>query len=188
MRSTLVLTLASLSLLETAIGFGWFRGWERQKFPSPASTCWLKKKGTPLYSASARDDSAADDDQNDVIKEENRRNLIWGSAALLASVLGGAPSSSEAAFLEESEKRRIAIFETNAPSVVFIDTFTEKQDQFSPNIMEVPLGSGSGFVWDKQGHIGTSRFLSTTYHRVVVAGSTWETHNSIIYYFVFILL
>ena len=39
-------------------------------------------------------------------------------------------------------------------TVVFIDTFTEKQDVFSPNIMEVPLGSGSGFVWDKEGHIG----------------------------------
>jgi S1-C subfamily serine protease len=58
--------------------------------------------------------------------------------------------------LEESENRRIEVFERNAPSVVFIDTFSEKQDVFSPNVMEVPLGTGSGFVWDKDGHIVTN--------------------------------
>jgi S1-C subfamily serine protease len=60
------------------------------------------------------------------------------------------------AVLEESETRRISVFEQNAPSVVFIDTFAERQDVFSPNIMEVPLSTGSGFVWDKDGHIVTN--------------------------------
>jgi len=64
--------------------------------------------------------------------------------------------ASSLAVLEESENRRIEVFERNAPSVVFIDTFSVKQDAFSPNIMEVPLGTGSGFVWDKDGHIVTN--------------------------------
>lgn len=58
--------------------------------------------------------------------------------------------------LESEEARRIAIFEKTSPSVVFIDTFTERRDSLTTNIMEVPLGSGSGFVWDKQGHIVTN--------------------------------
>ena len=48
------------------------------------------------------------------------------------------------------------VFERTAPSVVFIDTFTEQRDQFSTNVMEVPLGSGSGFIWDDKGHVVTN--------------------------------
>jgi hypothetical protein len=98
----------------------------------------------------------------DKLEEPKRRNLILGSAAALTTaLLGAAPRPSQASstavttvILEDSEARRIDIFEWIAPSVVFIDTFTTKQDVFSTNIMEIPLGSGSGFVWDKEGHIG----------------------------------
>lgn len=54
------------------------------------------------------------------------------------------------------EERRIQIFERTAPGVVFIDTFTQQRDEFTTNVMEVPLGSGSGFVWDDKGHIVTN--------------------------------
>jgi S1-C subfamily serine protease len=117
----------------------------------------------------------------DKLEEPKRRNLILGSAAALtAALLSAAPRPSQAfaprqsqasstttVILEDSEARRIDIFERNAPSVVFIDTFTEKQDTFSTNIMEVPLGSGSGFVWDKEGHIGEyGRLVSIPYRKI----------------------
>jgi S1-C subfamily serine protease len=97
--------------------------------------------------------------QSDEIYQSDRRKLILSSAAALASAVLGRPQQSEASttlILEESEQRRIDIFEKCAPSVVFIDTFAEKQDVFSPNSIEIPIGSGSGFVWDKEGHIGKS--------------------------------
>lgn len=53
----------------------------------------------------------------------------------------------------DPEERRISVFERAAPSVVYIDTFVEARDAFSPNVMEVPLGAGSGFVWDDKGHM-----------------------------------
>ena len=56
----------------------------------------------------------------------------------------------------DPEERRISVFERVAPSVVYIDTFVEARDVFSPNVMEVPLGAGSGFVWDDKGHIVTN--------------------------------
>lgn len=91
--------------------------------------------------------------------DHGRRNLLLGSAVALGSAIWGCttrPAKATTVILEESEARRIDIFERNAPSVVFIDTFVEKQDVFSPNVLEVPLGSGSGFVWDKEGHIVTN--------------------------------
>ena len=57
---------------------------------------------------------------------------------------------------DSAEIARIGIFERVAPSVVYIDTFSEKRDVFSTNVMEVPIGSGSGFVWDDAGHIVTN--------------------------------
>jgi len=66
------------------------------------------------------------------------------------------PVSSVFDFTPEAEQRRIDVFERAAPSVVYIDTFVDQRDAFSNNIMEVPLGAGSGFIWDDKGHIVTN--------------------------------
>ncbi len=64
--------------------------------------------------------------------------------------------------LEPSEKNTIRLFRDNTPSVVFITTFVDRPDRLSLDIEQVPQGSGSGFVWDKEGHIGDSlRFCRT---------------------------
>jgi S1-C subfamily serine protease len=70
---------------------------------------------------------------------------------------------------DSEEMRRIAIFEKTSPSVVFIDTFIERRDSLATNAMEVPLGSGSGFVWDRDGHVVTN------YHVVQNAQSAQVT-------------
>ena len=44
---------------------------------------------------------------------------------------------------DSEEEARISIFERVAPSVVYIDTFKQKQDVFSTDVMEIPIGSGS---------------------------------------------
>ncbi len=53
------------------------------------------------------------------------------------------------------EKATIALFESSAPSVAYITTKSVRRDGWSRNV-EVPSGSGSGFVWDKEGHIVTN--------------------------------
>lgn len=58
--------------------------------------------------------------------------------------------------LGDGEQKTIRLFERSAPSVCFITTSNVRRDFFSRNIMEVPRGTGSGFVWDKQGHIVTN--------------------------------
>jgi S1-C subfamily serine protease len=65
--------------------------------------------------------------------------------------------------LAADEIATIDIFRRNSPSVVFITTLDQVINLATMNVREVPRGTGSGFVWDDQGHIVTN------YH--VVAGA-----------------
>lgn len=59
--------------------------------------------------------------------------------------------------LRADELKTIDIFRDASKSVVFISNNTfVRQSFFSPNVEEVPQGTGSGFVWDKKGHIVTN--------------------------------
>ncbi len=79
--------------------------------------------------------------------------------------------------LHEDEKATIALFEQAAPSVVYITTVVHQRDLFSINVLEVPKGTGSGFVWDSKGYIVTNFHViqDATGAKVTLAdGSTWD--------------
>lgn len=94
--------------------------------------------------------------------------IIVMCAVLLATGPGGWAPALEAgrsiaypvaqppADLGADELATIAVFERAARAVVFITSTTMRRDLFSFNLMEVPQGSGSGFVWNKDGHIVTN--------------------------------
>jgi S1-C subfamily serine protease len=58
--------------------------------------------------------------------------------------------------LYKNEADLAALYDKTLPSVVHVNNLSEQVDRFSLNVQEVPRGSGSGFVWDKQGHIVTN--------------------------------
>jgi S1-C subfamily serine protease len=58
--------------------------------------------------------------------------------------------------LDPDEKKTIALFRQLSPSVVYITTIARRRDVFSLNQFEIPQGSGSGFIWDQDGHIITN--------------------------------
>lgn len=58
--------------------------------------------------------------------------------------------------LTPEEKGTIAIFKHNNPSVVYISTIKRVINPYTRDIREVPSGTGTGFIWDKQGHIITN--------------------------------
>ena len=58
--------------------------------------------------------------------------------------------------LGSGEKARIAVFEATWRSVVHITTLAVRADPFRFRVSEVPSGTGSGFIWDAQGHIVTN--------------------------------
>jgi S1-C subfamily serine protease len=58
--------------------------------------------------------------------------------------------------LMDFEKTTRSIFKSASPSVVFITTETRRLNPYSRRAMDVPVGSGSGFIWDEDGHVITN--------------------------------
>jgi S1-C subfamily serine protease len=57
--------------------------------------------------------------------------------------------------LAEDEKSTIELFKRASPSVVYITTLSRRAVNFF-EMTEVPQGTGSGFLWDRQGHVVTN--------------------------------
>jgi S1-C subfamily serine protease len=66
------------------------------------------------------------------------------------------PVTPAPAELGPDEHATMAVFERATKSVVFISNTAIQRDFWSFDILEVPQGSGSGFVWNKLGHIVTN--------------------------------
>uniref|UniRef100_A0A2P2IRH2 PDZ domain-containing protein n=1 Tax=Rhizophora mucronata TaxID=61149 RepID=A0A2P2IRH2_RHIMU len=58
--------------------------------------------------------------------------------------------------LQSDELATVQLFQENTPSVVYITNLAARQDVFTLDVLEVPQGSGSGFVWDNEGHVVTN--------------------------------
>lgn len=61
--------------------------------------------------------------------------------------------------LAPQEETTIALFEAARGSVVSITTESRVLDPWSRRAMEVPRGTGSGFIWDDRGHIVTNNHV-----------------------------
>lgn len=78
--------------------------------------------------------------------------------------------------LAEDEKSTIALFKEVAPSVVHIASLGEQRDPDRLNVYRLQ-GTGSGFIWDQQGHIVTNYHVIEKFksHRVLLAdGSVYD--------------
>ena len=58
--------------------------------------------------------------------------------------------------LTEEEERTIAVFRRANSSVVNITSVALRRDFFTLDLFQIPQGTGSGFVWDVQGHVVTN--------------------------------
>ncbi len=58
--------------------------------------------------------------------------------------------------LADVEQTTVDIFREAAPSVVYITKLAVRTDPFRRNLLTIPQGTGSGFVWDRQGHVVTN--------------------------------
>jgi S1-C subfamily serine protease len=58
--------------------------------------------------------------------------------------------------LGPEERRDIDVFRRASASVVFITSIALRRDFWSFDVMQIPQGTGSGFVWDKKGSVVTN--------------------------------
>ncbi len=80
--------------------------------------------------------------------------------------------------LREAESATIRLFERATPSVVFITTSNVRRNYYSRNAMEVPRGSGSGFIWDYKGHIITNYHVIQGADRLQVTLADQTTYDA----------
>ncbi|MCA9728002.1 MAG: trypsin-like peptidase domain-containing protein [Candidatus Eisenbacteria bacterium] len=89
-----------------------------------------------------------------------RAGSFWAALCLLTPGLVAAQNPATSTVLPpgllEDERNTIEVFQRVADSVVFVTNTQLRRDLFSRNVMEVPRGSGSGFLWDEEGHIVTN--------------------------------
>lgn len=94
--------------------------------------------------------------------------LVWRGFPLLEQALNGPAEEPRVVVsrgdLAAGEQTTIAIFEGAKDSVVSITTESRVVDFWTRNAYDVPQGSGSGFIWDAQGHVVTNNH--------VIAGAT----------------
>jgi S1-C subfamily serine protease len=79
--------------------------------------------------------------------------------------------------LAEEEKATIELYRRNAPSVVHVTRLSEERDLYSLDIMQIPSGTGSGFVWDSDGHVVTNNHVvqgASAFQVILADHSKWN--------------
>jgi S1-C subfamily serine protease len=61
--------------------------------------------------------------------------------------------------LAADEQSTVTLFEQSSPSVIYISIKERVRDPFSRDILSVPRGTGSGFIWDDKGHVITNNHV-----------------------------
>ena len=77
-------------------------------------------------------------------------------AAMPSVITAQLPAMPARRDLSEAERSTIELFRRVAPAVVHIENLAVRRDFFRMNVMEIPQGAGSGFVWDNKGHVITN--------------------------------
>jgi len=72
----------------------------------------------------------------------------------------------------------INLFESAAPSVVFITTSSLSQSAWSMDVTEIPQGTGTGFMWDDKGHIVTNFHVIEGGNKLTVTLSDQTSYNA----------
>ncbi len=78
--------------------------------------------------------------------------------------------------LPTDERSVIATFQAARESVVFITTSSRVIDPWSRRSAEVPRGTGSGFIWDAQGHVVTNNHVVAGADAALIRLADGETY------------
>jgi S1-C subfamily serine protease len=111
-----------------------------------------------------------------------RRAFAFTLAALASAPLAAREAAPRAVMprgpLGADEQSHIEVFRRVSPSVVHITTLATQRDFFSMNVQQVPRGTGTGFVWDNEGHVVTNFHVIQGGSAAQVTLSDQTTHKA----------
>ncbi len=113
------------------------------------------------------------------------RRLRFLDSILVAALLAAAPPAAAQqplpADLTSEERRDIDVFRQASPSTVYVSQVALRRGLFSLDVSRLERGSGTGFIWDRNGHIVTNFHVvqtanprSTEYRVTLWDQSEWE--------------
>ena len=82
-------------------------------------------------------------------------------------------------FSTNDEANNIEVFKRTSPSVVNITNARRVRSFYSLNPQDVPQGSGTGFIWDDDGHIVTNFHVVQQADRVLVTLQDGMTYDAV---------
>jgi S1-C subfamily serine protease len=102
--------------------------------------------------------------------------IAWFGASLVAA--GAVAQQDYATFKTNDEENNIEVFKQASPSVVYItNSRLVRRSFYSLNPQEIPQGSGSGFIWSRDGYVVTNFHVIQQASRLTVTlqdGSAWD--------------
>ena len=100
---------------------------------------------------------------------------LWGGVFVSAVAVA---QQDYASFKTDDESNNIEVFKQASPSVVYItNSRLVRRSFYSLNPQEIPQGSGSGFIWSRDGYVGTNFHVIQQASRLTVTlqdGSAYD--------------
>ena len=84
----------------------------------------------------------------------------------------------KSSFLTDGESNNIAVFSEASASVVFVTNTQLRRQLFSLNVMEIPKGSGTGFIWDEKGLIVTNFHVVYRANRITITLQSGKSYDA----------
>jgi len=81
-------------------------------------------------------------------------------------------------FQTDDETNNIEVFKNASPSVVFVTNTALRKQFFSLNVMEIPQGSGTGFVWNEDGIIVTNFHVVYRANKITITLQDGEDYEA----------
>ena len=99
------------------------------------------------------------------------------TGATVAAMAQG-PGVTPRGALGRDEQAIVDLFDRVSPAVVYITTLAQRQNVFTGIVREVPRGTGTGLVWDLNGHIVTNYHVLQGSNRAQVVLADQSAHDA----------